>query len=154
MLGCEIGRDAASQSHSLSQRGPTAVEGVKHRYYSIQPAEGATKLPRPKLPFHTRVSASQGKAPWVDSVRADCFSFLVPGAAGACLPASSRSLRLCPELAFAEPQDICFELLPTTPPHHPCKKRNAQHKLLQHKGAHTHIYTQTELDPSSPKCQK
>ena len=43
MRGCEIGGDRAFQSHSLSQRGPTVVEGLKQSQYSIQPVEGATK---------------------------------------------------------------------------------------------------------------
>ena len=44
MCGCEIGRDRASQSYSLLQRGSyIAFEVVKLRWYSIQQVEGATK---------------------------------------------------------------------------------------------------------------
>ena len=37
-----MGRDSASQSNSLSQRGPIAVKAVRQRQCSIQPVEGAT----------------------------------------------------------------------------------------------------------------
>ena len=43
--GCEIGRDRASQSHSLSQRGSYSGRGGEQRWCSIQPVEGATKVP-------------------------------------------------------------------------------------------------------------
>ena len=64
-------------------------------------------------------SSCQGKTTWLDSAAcADCPGLLVLGAAGARLPASSRSLRLCPELFPSWPRgQICWPQLP----YHPCK---------------------------------
>ena len=72
-----------------------------------------------KVAYHLLIS---GNDPWVDSACAHCPGFLVPDAGGARLPASSRSLRLCPRSSicciapwtFAR---ICCPQLPR----HPCK---------------------------------
>ena len=57
-------------------------------------------------------------------------------------PPSSRSLRLCPWASplLHGPLDICLDLLPAAPPP-PVQKRDAQHKFLQHRGAHTETNT-------------
>ena len=66
--------------------------------------------------------ASQGNIPWVDSACADCPGFLGPGAAGARLPALSRSLRLCPRssICFMAPWTFAWICCPRLP-YHLCK---------------------------------
>ena len=57
-------------------------------------------------------------------------------------PPSSRSLRLCPwtSILLHGPLDICLDLLPAAPPP-PVQKRDAQHMVLQHRGAHGECQT-------------
>ena len=53
------------------------------------------------------------------------------------LPPWSRSFRLFPwaTILLYGPLDIAWICCPQLP-HHPCKKRDAQHMFLQHRGAH------------------
>ena len=82
----------------------------------------------------------QGETPWFDSACADCPGFLVSGAADT--PPSSFVQE--PQSAPLDPTSIFFmaawskflDLLPPVPlPSE--QKRDAQHKFLQHKRAHT-----------------
>ena len=85
---------------------------------------------------------SQGKTPWVDQACADCPDFPVLGAGGArppkLHPEVTRTSDCAPELAFAfmVHSSTFLDLLPPAPLP-PMQKREAQHKSLQHKGAHT-----------------
>ena len=80
----------------------------------------------------------QGKTTWVDSACADYPGFLVPRAAGTRLPASSKSLRLCPRASICCRAPWTFAWICCSQlPHHPCKAEHTHHKFLQRKGAYT-----------------
>ena len=56
------------------------------------------------------------------------------------LPPSPRSFKLfpCPSILLHWPLDICLDLLPAAP-RPPMQKRDAQHMLLQHRGARAEV---------------
>ena len=66
---------------------------------------------------------SPGITAWVDSACADCPGSLVPGTAAPATELHPGASDCAPEVTFAS--------------------RDAQHKFLQRKGAHTHIHTHT-----------
>ena len=77
----------------------------------------------------------QGKTPWVDSARAECPGFLVPGPV-LLVPRLPAALCHWASICFMGPWRFAWICCPHIP-YHLLQKRDAQHMFLQHKGAHT-----------------
>ena len=85
----------------------------------------------------------QASRPWTfaTSLCADCPRCLVLAAAAA-PPPPAFQIRIAAQLASASKNgtlDIRLDLLPADPSEPPVQERDAQHKFVQHKGAHAPV---------------
>ena len=87
-----------------------------------------------------KLERDRGETPRVDPACADCPGFLVPGAAGAPAPEFHPGASDCASktsICFMAPSSTFLNLNLVAPARlPPVPKQDAQHKFLQHKGAH------------------
>ena len=86
----------------------------------------------------TKQSGSQGKTSWVDSACADCPGFLIRGAAGAHIPASSQERQIVPCMAPSPFDWICC----TQIDNHPCSNGTNSTTFCAQGDAHQEFHQQ------------